>query len=240
MSDQESHQYLYWFSQDDWGSAKPQLKQAGYGLSRTLMTPCQVLRSHGKKLVYAPPSIWSFLCNRQGSWYREGERNGHTMLMSDHQLPEAFDAYLDARMDATDFAPETRTTEAELLQIVAADAYQQKKPKQWEGIGWWDAFSFRLMFTATGFWGLADNLKKHWITHKANHANFLTRTVTTKIDGEEVPHSVSGNAGVCSSCVEFFNVAGRGRKLVAACPGSVIFGGAKRNVFYDVQPTGKG
>lgn len=239
MGETAGQRYLYWFPEDDWGRAAPQLKQAGYRLSRTLMTPCQVLKSHGKKLVFAPPSIWSLMCNRQGSWYREGNRNGQTMLMSDHRLPEAFDAYLDASLDATGFAPETRPTEAELIQLVESDAYQQTKPKQWEGIGWWDAFSFRLMFTVTGFWKLTDNLTKHWTGQKANHANFLARAVTTRLDGEDVPYSVTGNASVCSSCVEFFNVADSRRKLVAACPGAVIFGGARRNVFYDVRPAEK-
>jgi hypothetical protein len=60
---------------------------------------------------------------------------------------------------------------------------------------------------------------------------------TTKIDGEDVPYSVTENAGVCSSCAEFFNVVEDGsRKLVRACPGSVIFGGAPRNVYLDVKP----
>ena len=58
-----------------------------------------------------------------------------------------------------------------------------------------------------------------------------------QVDGEEVPYIVTENAGVCSSCAEFFNVVEDGsRKLVRACPGSVIFGGAERNVYLDVKP----
>jgi len=96
---------------------------------------------------------------------------------------------------------------------------------------------FKFLFTLTRFWRLGDNLKRYWLSHRANHANFLARQFTTKLDGEDVPYSVSDNAGVCSSCAEFFNVVeDDARKLVRACPGSVIFGGAERNVYLDVKP----
>lgn len=96
---------------------------------------------------------------------------------------------------------------------------------------------FKILFTLTGFWGWGDNLKKYWLNHRANHANFLTHKYTTNIEGEEVPYSVANNAGTCSSCVEFFNIIEKDtRKLVCACPGAVTFGSAKRNIYYDVLP----
>jgi hypothetical protein len=55
-------------------------------------------------------------------------------------------------------------------------------------------------------------------------------------------YSISGNAGICSSCAEFFNIiSDDSRKLVSSCPGAVVFGGAQRDVYYDIQPvtTGK-
>jgi len=55
-----------------------------------------------------------------------------------------------------------------------------------------------------------------------------------------VPYSVTNNAEVCSSCVEFFNVIGpRDRKLVRACPGSVVFAGLERETYYDVVPVNR-
>jgi len=103
-----------------------------------------------------------------------------------------------------------------------------------------DRLIFKLMFSLTRFWGRGDNLKKYWLNQKANHANFLARKFTTKIEGEEVPYTVSENAGVCSSCAEFFNVVSdTSRKLVRSCPGSVIFGGAERNIYYDIKPAKK-
>lgn len=162
------------------------------------------------------------------------------MVMSDHKLPDTLDKFLDAEMLTSDFMPERLPNQEELQEIVSSEAYQKNKPKEWEGIGFKDAILFKLMFSATRFWGRGDNLKKYWLSQKANHANFLANKFTTKIEGEEVPYSVTENAGVCSSCAEFFNVVSEtSRKLVRSCPGAVIFGGAERNIYYDIQPIKK-
>ena len=50
-------------------------------------------------------------------------------------------------------------------------------------------------------------------------------------------YSVTENAEVCSSCVEFFNLVSEdSRKLVRSCPGSITLSGAKRDIYYDVRP----
>jgi hypothetical protein len=202
-----------------------------------LLTPCQVLKSSGNTIIYAPPEIWSRICVRQGSWYRDSKRAGKTMVMSEEKLPEVLNLFLDAEMSASDFLPETLPTQEELQSIVDAEAYQKNKPDAWERIGWWDGFMFKTLFTLFRFWGKGDNLKKFWLSQKANHANFLSHKVTTEIDGQKVPYSVTENAGVCSSCAEFFNVVDdQFRKFVRSCPGAVIFGGAQRNIYYDIQP----
>ena len=68
-------------------------------------------------------------------------------------------------------------------------------------------------------------------------ANFLAKKYTTEVDGEQVPYSVTENSGVCSSCVEFFNITSNdSRKLVRACPGSITFSKVERNQYYDVKP----
>ena len=229
--------HLYWLGQADFKSAKELLKAEGYGLSATLLTPCQVLKSRGKKLVYARPGIWSGICSRQGSWYRDSNRRDQFMLMSDHRLPTALDGFLDAEMAVSDFVPEELPDEAALHEIVASEQYQSQKPDEWEKVWLKDSVMFKILFGVTRFWGKGDNFKKYWLHQKANHANFLSRKVTTQMDGEEVPYSVSENAGVCSSCAEFFNVIeGESRKLARSCPGAVIFGGAERDVYYDIKP----
>ena len=234
---QNEKRHLYWFSEADFESSKKLLSEAGYRLKATVMTPCQVLQARGKNLVYAPPEIWSRLCVRQGSWYRGSDRRGQYMVMSDHRLPEALDDYLDSEMSESDFAPESLPTVEELSTIVSSEEYQSQKPDRWEKIGLKEAVAVKILFTVNRFWGIGDNLKKHWLGNRANHANFLSKKVTTEVDGEQVAYSVTGNASVCSSCVEFFNVIEvDSRKLVRSCPGAVTFGGAKQDIYYDIKP----
>jgi len=229
--------HLYWLEEKEFKAARDLLQANAYRLSSTLLTPCQVLKSRGKNLVYARPAIWSRICVRQGSWYRDSERNGQFMLMSDHRLPREMDRFLDSEMSVSGFLPEELPAENELQEIVASKEYQRQKPKAWEKIWLKDSVIFKILFGLTRFWGKGDNLKKYWLHQRVNHANFLSRQVTTELDGEQVPYSVSENAGVCSSCVEFFNVVeSSSRKLVRSCPGAVIFGGSQRDTYYDIKP----
>ena len=229
--------HIYWLSKDDFETARAYLVKMDYRLSSTLLTPCQVLKSSGQNLVYAPARIWSGLCSRQGSWYRDSDRDGNILLVSDHRLPAPMDPWLDATMTQSDFRPDELPEREQLEEIVASDAYQDEKPDDWEGIGWFDAALFKIMFRLKRFWKRGENLKKYWLHQRANHANFVSSAVTTVIDGESVPYSVTENAGVCSSCAEFFNVIKPGqRKLVRSCPGAIVFGGTNRDDYYDVIP----
>ena len=233
-----ANRFLYWFQEDDFKAARKDLEADGYSFSATLITPCQVLRSRGKKLVFAPPSVWNRVCVRQGSWYRDSDKKGQTMTMSDHRLPAAFDRFLEAQMSISDFEPEQMPTGEELEEVANSEEYLTKKPEAWEQAGAKDAILFKTLFSVTGFWGKGDNLKKHWVGHRANHANVIAREFTATVDGEEVPYSVTGNEGICSSCAEFFNVLEpKSRKMVRSCPGAVTFGGSLRNIYYDVKPT---
>jgi len=170
--------YLYWLSQEEFDNAKGVLKANGFTLSATVLTPCQVMRAKGHKVMYAPPSVWSRLCVRQGSWYRESVRAGKTMLMSENRLPKEMDSYLDAILEESSFQPEALPGQAELEQVVESGAYQTVKPKDWEGIGWWDSFMFKSFFGFFRFWKRGETLKTFWLGHKANHANFVSKKYT--------------------------------------------------------------
>lgn len=160
------------------------------------------------------------------------------MMMSENRLPETFDAYLDAEIANSEFMPESLPTSAELQSVVDSSVYQKNKPDEWEDKGLKDSVMFKILFSLTRFWGWGDNLKKYWLSHKAAHANFLSRQFTAEIDNESVPYTIAENAGICSSCVETFNIIeDSSRKLVRACPGAVTFGGAKRDVYLDIKPT---
>lgn len=234
-SDFTSH--IYWLDEQDFSAAKTRLRELGFRLFPAISTPCEVLRARGKKLVYATPSVFNRVCVRQGSWYRTSNRNGMTLLASEQALPAEFEPWRDAGISMTDFEPERLPTVQELVDLVESESYRGRRPDEWERPGIKDSIMFKTMFTLTGFWGWGDNMRKHWIGHRANHANFLDGRFATELNDERVPYSVTGNDGVCSSCVEFFNITNQQtRKLVRSCPGAVSFGGMKRNLYYDVLP----
>lgn len=232
-----TNKYIYWLEQAELQQMKTELKQDGYKIGRILKTPCEVLNAKDNKVLFAAPSVWNLVCKRQGSWYRESDKNGKYMLVSDHKLNETYNRYLDAEITESDFMPPQLPSRNELKVLVTMPDYIDNKPAEWENIGAKDSILFKSLFTLTGFWKWGDNMKRHWLHQRSNHANFLTRQYTTEIDNQQVPYSVTDNDGVCSSCVEFFNVLeNNARKLVRACPGAITFGGVKRTVYYDVKP----
>ncbi len=236
---EQAGMFIYWLPADEIEAAKARLDGDGFHLSQVALTPCQVLKAEADKVVHAPPEIWSGFCSRQGSWYRSSHRNGQHLLAAARRLPAWLDAYLDVEMVETDFRPEQLPTEDELEALVDAREYRDRRPDDWEKVSRWDPLLLKIFFTVNGFWRRGDHMKRHWVGHRANHANFLAKRFVGEVDGEEVAYSVTNNSGVCSSCAEFFNVVSPDdRKLVRACPGSVSFGGAKRDVYYDVRPVG--
>ena len=228
---------LYWLDRSQFETLSKRLISTDFKLSAAAMTPCETLKAKGTKVVYASPATWSRVCSRQGSWYRSSDKMGKTLVVSETALPTEFDSALEAHIEDSDFLPSSLPGHIELENLVNSETYKEKKPLEWENAGIKDSLMFKVLFSITRFWGRKDSLKKYWLNHRANHANFLEKTFTTEIEGESVPYTVSENAGTCSSCVEFFNVIEKDtRKLVRACPGSITFGGVQRDRYYDVKP----
>ena len=229
--------YVYWMKKDDFDRIKDELSREGFRVSGAKRSPCETLNASGTRVFFASPEVWSRSCVRQGSWYRQSKKSGDYLLVSEQELSSKFSEFLDTEIRESDFMPERLPTWQELQRLVDSECYQRSKPDEWEAVSIKDRISFRLIFTLTGFWALGDTFRKHWLTHRANHAKFLCKRFTTEIDGEEIPYSISENGGVCSACVEFFNVIGEdSRKLVRGCPGSILSGKIKRRIYYDVRP----
>jgi hypothetical protein len=115
-------------------------------------------------------------------------------------------------------------SQSELVNIGESMEYNEGKPRSWEKKTIFDAIMAKIFFIFNRYWGWGYNLKTYWLNHRANLANFLAKQITTEIDNEQIPYSVIENAGVCSSCVEFFNIIDEDqRKLVRACPGAITF-----------------
>lgn len=229
--------HVYWIGEADLTWVRETLARLGLQVKKARLAPCQAMKASADTVLVASPAVFNGSCKRQGSWYRSSHRAGQTLLVSGTRLDGGFERFLDAVVGESDFAPERFPGEEEVHALTEAHEYQVSKPAEWELIGLKDAILQKLLFTLTGIWKRGDSLKKHWPKQCASHANFLARRFTTELNGEAVPYSVSNSVGICSSCVETFNIiAQESRKLVAPCPGAVRFGGAKVNVYLDVRP----
>ena len=156
--------------------------------------------------------------------------------MSEERLPESLDAHLDAILEESNFTPKTLPSQEILEAVANSKAYREGMADAWERVKWYEHVMLKSFFGIFRFWKWGENLKTYWLSHRANHANFVSKTITTEIDGEAVPYTLTENKGVCSSCAEFFNVVSPdSRKLVRSCPGSIVFGGAPRDSYVDVR-----
>jgi hypothetical protein len=221
--------HVYWIPGDEFVRLKNELILNGFKIKPVTRTSCETLNSKNEIVRYASPKIFSGLCNRQGSWYRASNKAGSYLVVSEERLPEIYNKFLDSTIAGTDFSPQSLPDQSEIKSLVDSEEYQSQRPGDWEKKTFKDGLMYKIFFTLTGYWGFGDNLKKHWNNHRANHANFLTHRYTTDVDGESIPYSVTNNDGVCSSCVEFFNIIDQdSRKIVCACPGAVYFSSVER------------
>ena len=229
------NKYIYWIPGNEFIKFEHDLKSTEFKLRPVKKTSCETLNAKDKCVRYASAEIFSGLCKRQDSWYRDSDKAGSYLVVSEEELPQKYRQYLDAKLIDTDFLPRSLPAQKDIRKLVDSEEYQSQRPDDWEKKTFKDGLMYKIFFTITGFWGVGDNLKSHWNNHRANHANFLTHQYTANVDGENIPYSVTNNDGVCSPCVEFFNIIDQdSRKLVRACPGSVYFSSVERNKYYDV------
>jgi len=231
------HKHIYWVPAGEFADFENDLNSTEFKLKPVNKTSCETLNAENKTVCYASPKIFNGLCNRQGSWYRESNKAGNYLVVSEGQLPDKYNQYLEANISGTDFSPQSLPNQSDIQKLVESEEYQSQRPDDWENRTFKEGLMYKIFFTINGFWGFGDNIKKHWNNHRANHANFLSHKYTTEIDGESIPYSVTNNDGVCSSCVEFFNIIDQdSRKMVRACPGSVSLSSVEGKKYYDVQP----
>jgi len=230
--------FIYWIAPAQFDSFIKDVRCVGFEIYPVKKTSCETLKAKGKIIRFASPAIFSGLCKRQGSWYRESNKAGYYLVTSAERLSKKYDGCLDAVLKESNFLPESLPDKSEIKRLVESVEYQNQRPDDWEKKTLKEGLMVKILFSFIGVWKLKDTNKSQWSNHRANHANFLTHQHTIKLDGEEVPYSVTNNAGVCSSCVEFFNVIDqKSRKLVRACPGAVHFSNVELDKYYDIKPT---
>ena len=135
------------------------------------------------------------------------------------------------------FRPPGLPGREEQLALIRRKSYQDARPPEWENIDDDDPEFHDMWLKMVEVRG--SSYEELFITHCANHANFIEPVYFIEEQDGPVPFSINRSSYICSTCLEFFNIIGHRfkKKLVVPCPGAVLFAGMAPNRYYEViQP----
>jgi len=196
--------------------------------------PCRVLRA-SREIFYCPPTAWKGFCKRRTSWYWESGKTGQYLIVSNTPLD-----HLDLRnpilITESNFKPDHLPSPDEIAQLVKSQEYQKRKPRAWEDIEPEDEDFYRTWFERHPEKEPFD-FDKIFVSHSANHANFLDPKFFIKLNDAMAPYSVADSLRVCSACLEFFNILGGQWKVkyVTPCIGAVMFARLPADRYLEVK-----
>ena len=173
------------------------------------------------KVISVGPEVWDGTCHRQGSWYRESEKNGQYLIISSLELSD-FESHKEAIITKSDFSPPVLATVNEMEEMVKDEEFKPLIPQDWNIIS---DLEKRIWIR----WARRSGSDADWatlfLTHTANHANFIKPRFFIEENGQRIPYSIHISANLCSCCLELFQVIGDNypKKLVSPCAGAVIF-----------------
>ena len=91
----EYMKYIYWVPGGEFIKLKDDLESTEFKLKPVRKTSCETLIAKDKTVRYASPEIFSGLCKRHGTWYRESNKEGCYLVVSEEKLSEKYYQYLD-------------------------------------------------------------------------------------------------------------------------------------------------
>ena len=81
--------HIYWFPHSEFVKFENDIKSTAFELKSARKTSCGTLNAKDKTVRYASPEIFSGVCKRQGSWYRESNKAG-SYLIHDTRTPDVY------------------------------------------------------------------------------------------------------------------------------------------------------
>jgi len=228
--------HIYWLTKADADKLKSDLKHQNGKLKIAKGIVCSPLRrTEGISLV--PPSVWGETCARPGSWYRASDKNGDYLAVSASELPD-YAHRKSATVTLSDFAPSRLPDENEKAAMIADPEFAARTPSRWKAAG---AVEKRIYIRwARRLGSDVMDFEPLYLTHTANHANFLKPRFVINNNGLAIPYSIDRSAHLCSCCLELFHVIGaqHPKMLVAPCPGAVAYARLKPDTYLLVERSG--
>ena len=180
------------------------------------------------------PHTWNHTCARQGSWYRTSEKNGQYLVVSSFEL-EGYRSWKTAVITESDFVLPRLATLEEKKALIEDPLLKERIPDKWQQVSEKEKRIY--LRWARRFGSNTNNFDFLYLSHTANHANFISPRLFVEDDEGVIPYSIDRSAHLCSCCVELFQVLGHHhkRKLVAPCAGAVIFAHLKQDRYLLVE-----
>ena len=218
---EEYRKNVYWLKEDEALSLQDELKERGLVARIAKGVVCTPLDERNR-ISIVPPSVWGETCSRQGSWYRQSDRNHLFLVVSSFDL-DSFEKSKEAVITRSDFQPPRPATAEEKAILVQDPEFAKRIPAEWNRVKETEKRTY--LRWAGKFGSDATDFDFLFLSQTANHANFLRPRFYMEDRKGLIPYSIDRTAHICSCCLELFQVLGRdhARKLVRPCPGAALF-----------------
>jgi len=231
----EYRKYVYWLDNLEAHELKRRLEAAGRKVVDCRQAVCSPL-SRGIDIGLVPPQTWRAqeLCRRPLSWYWSSGQAGRSMIVSSSDLaPFALPRQIVLRKTA--FRPPRLPTTEEKEQLIARPSYRDAKPAMWDCFDDEEMARQRRWMRSAGI--RVKSFEELFLTHCANHANFIEPQFYIRTELGTVPYSIAPTLEICSACLELFNVLGNAFRLkyVVPCPGAALYAGLPVNRYIAVE-----
>jgi hypothetical protein len=227
--------YAYWVDQRKVGALKAALKGADRSVIESTKAVCVPL-SRRIEIGIVSPATWKNvdLCKRPLSWYWVSKRAGQFLIISSSELTE-FGLSLQIVLRPITFRPPRLPNEEEKADLISRPSYTQATPRDWNHFDAQELARQETWMRNIGIRG--KRFETLFLTHCANHANFIEPEYFVQHNNSKVPYSIGKTKEICSACLEFFNVLGEAHpvKYVVPCPGAVIYAGLPVNRYIEVE-----
>ncbi len=230
--------HIYWMKASQEARLGEELLRQNIKLKKAKGIVCTPL-DRINKIASVSPAVWSETCARQGSWYRQSERNGQFLIVSSFEL-KGYEKERSAIITETNFEPPKLATGKEIAELFQEEKLKENMPEEWAKV---QEIEKRIYLRWSRRLGAEPaDYDALYRSHTVNHANFIHPRFFMEDSRGPIPYSINRSAWLCSCCVELFQVLGRDyhKKLVAPCPGATIFARLKPDGYLLVENTENG
>ncbi len=235
----EYKKYCYWVDSQTLDVIREHLEKKEVELLEETRIPCRVLRA-SMDLALIAPSAWNGFCKRRTSWFRNSDKAHQSLVVSNSRL-DLPDLGRPIVITDSNFKPHRLPSAQEISQLIESREYQKRKPVEWDQPDLSEKDFYQKWFERQRE-KEPFNFDKIFLSHSANHANFIDPKFFNDMNGSKIPYSIAETALVCSSCLEFFNILGSQWpvKYVVPCIGAVQFAKLPLDHYLKVITLGEG